>query len=694
MNLKIRNVLSVWWIFVAILSATMPSGGAGTNAGPAAFGPFRNEHPDWQLSPYTGLDRAGWLACGRHILEGAFSHVKDLKDPMFLPKMPGPGYPASNEKATRQERSAAIFEAIARTFNLAAPLIKEDPEITIHGIRLRDYYKFHLLQLMTNPACDYFIGYATNYSSQVQQTCELGNISMWSILAPEAFWDGLSQSEKDAVARTLGEWAVGHTLPHNWRWFNVMMATFLDLRGYPCDKEVMRNHVENLLVQHAGDGWYRDTGYDYYTVHVFQLYGSVWVSRYGRQHYPEYAAILDRHFSEFCTHYPQIFGRDGHVIMLGRSSLYRLGASAGMAAAQLHDTPAPGLTPGHARRVASSALLQFVTHPDFFQQGIPALGFYGPFPAAIQGYSCSASPYWMFMNFTCLTLPKEHPFWTDKEEMGSWSEVSPDDQRTEFWPGPGFLVSNHGTDGSTDIRPGKIHNQDPDYSRLVYNSAFPWEADAPEAIASTITLRGSNGKLALPDLISLAGFRDGVFYRQAVFPGHLPPIIDMATIVIPGGEIRVDRLRHLSPVTTRLGHFGLPHLGGTPVIKNGDIQGHPFITAAIPGRQVALTAYQGWDAVESVTHHDAHPESKTSTLVYATKSDKKLAACPLELCISILRHKTDDKPWALAELQPIASVEPLVAGSAPALCGIRIRLHDGKEYSVNFKDIDGTNSTW
>src|SRR5215471_11526548 len=108
MNLKIRNVLSVWWIFVAILSATMPSGGAGTNAGPAAFGPFRNEHPDWQLSPYTGLDRAGWLACGRHILEGAFSHVKDLEDPMFLPKMPGPGYPASNETASKQQRSAAI----------------------------------------------------------------------------------------------------------------------------------------------------------------------------------------------------------------------------------------------------------------------------------------------------------------------------------------------------------------------------------------------------------------------------------------------------------------------------------------------------------------------------------------------------------------------------------------------------------
>jgi len=41
---------------------------------------------------------------------------------MFLPKMPGPGYPTeSNETATPKERNAAIFEAISRTFNVAAP---------------------------------------------------------------------------------------------------------------------------------------------------------------------------------------------------------------------------------------------------------------------------------------------------------------------------------------------------------------------------------------------------------------------------------------------------------------------------------------------------------------------------------------------------------------------------------------------
>ena len=141
------------------------------------------------LSPYTGLDRDGWIACGKHILEGAFHHVRSLHDPMFLPKMPGPGYPAkSNEAATPRERNNAIFEAISRTFNIAAPLIKNDPDITIRGIRLRDYYKYHLLELLTNPQSAYFIGRARDFDTHRQQTCELGNLAMWMILAPEVFW--------------------------------------------------------------------------------------------------------------------------------------------------------------------------------------------------------------------------------------------------------------------------------------------------------------------------------------------------------------------------------------------------------------------------------------------------------------------------------------------------------------------------
>jgi len=512
------------------------------------------------------------------------------------------------------------------------------------------------------------------------------------LIAPDAFWNRLEEAEKQAIAETLQAWAGTHTLSHNWRWFNVMMQTFLAVHGYEVDRDLMRNHIDHLLLHHAGDGWYRDTSYDYYTAHVFHLYGAIWVRHYAREHEPERAAIIDSHFKAFEQHYAPIFGREGTVNMYGRSILYRLGASAGMAASQLGDQPSQHITPGQARRVASGALLQFTTHPDFFNQGIPSLGFYGPFPPAIQSYSCSASPYWMFLNFTCLTLPEEHPFWSDNEDAGHWGELAEGDLLNEHWDGPGFLVSNHGTSGASEIRPGKIHNTDPNYSRLVYSTAFPWEANATDGIhAGAISFGRNRGAPALPRTVSLAGFRDRVLYRQAEFAAHLPPFIDMATVIIPDGEIRIERVRRLLPCNIYLGHFGLPHMDGDPTVETREIDGHPCVQAAIPGRQLAMTAYMGWDNIEHVSREGLHPEAQHSTLIYAAFRDEDRFG-PAQLLISVLLHKTDDTPWTDEQLQPIASVTPLHEGTLMHMSGLRIELHNGETYTVDFGDIDGTSS--
>ena len=385
--------------------------------------------------------------------------------------------------------------------------------------------------------------------------------------------------------------------------------------------------------------------------------------------------------------------------MFGRSALYRLGASAGMAAAQLRDRSSKSLPPGLARRVASGALLQFTTHPDFFYRGVPALGFYGPFPPAIQSYSCSASPYWMFMNFASLTLPKDHPFWTAKEEMGARGELGKNDLYNQFWPGPGFLVSDHGNTGAVEIRPSKINNQDPNYSRLVYNSAFPWEDAGPDGIVpGAMTLDSGNyqstlGAHVLPASVSSAGVRDGVLYRQAKFTGHLPPLVDMATIVIPGGGIRIDRVRRMHRSSVRISHFGLPHIKGEPIITKTTIAGRASLQAAIPGRQLALTVYQGWPELEARSHSGRNPEAARSTVIYATATDQKRFAAP-DLMVSVLLHRTDGIAWTDDELQPIESITPLQPGGVTSLVGARVRLKSGKDYLVDFLNIDGTNSTW
>lgn len=68
----------------------------------------------------------------------------------------------------------------------------------------------------------------------------------------------------------------------------------------------------------------------------------------------------------------------------------------------------------------------------------------------------------------------------------------------------------------------------------------------------------------------------------------------------PGGVLRADRSRLAFEHELTLGHFGLPHLGGIPArVERWDAGDRRIITAAIPGRRVALIAYRGWGELAS-----------------------------------------------------------------------------------------------
>lgn len=652
---------------------------------------FEVTNADKVLSPDTGMSRSHWLAAGEHILKGAFQYVKDFYDPMFLPKQPGKTYPVEgNENASQQHRSAAIFEAIARTFNVAFPLLHNNPDLTINGIHLGDYYRYHILNLLTDESCYYYIGKEKDYALGVQQTCELGNLAMWSILIPDVFWDRLNKDEQDAIAQTLTEWGEGKTYPHNWRWFNTMMLTFLDLKGYPCDRDILIAHVDHLLLHYAGDGWYRDISYDYYTIHVFHLYGRVWSKYYGVQHHPERAQIITENFNAFMENYQMIFSKAGHISMYGRSILYRLGASAGMSAAFM-GKPDDLIAPGAARRIASTTLLQFIGHPDFFHNGIPALGFYGPFEEAIQPYSCSASPYWMFLNFSVLTLPADHAFWNETETNDYWDTLA-DKQNSHFLQGPGMLVTNHGTTGTSELRPGKISNDNPNYCRLVYNTTFLWEGNTQGgSCSSSLTLKTEqvDERAFLPDSVDIAGYRDHVFYRQASFRGLFAPHVDMATIIIPHGEIRIDRLRKTQATTLYLGHFALPHKDGKqPTITQRTVDAKPVLIMSAPNQQTAFTNYLGWDSMDVRHNSNIHPETEKSSHSFACTTDTRQYG-PVDMLISVLLHKTDNAPWSDDELNPIKEVTNLVPNTPMHLKGIKVSLKNGDVYEVDFRSIDG-----
>lgn len=679
---------------------------------------YEVKNPDYNLSPMTGMTRQHYIDCAKYILERAFKHVKSFEQPIVFPTIPGSkSYPQPNDPPWRTR--AHEWEALERTFNLAGPLIHTDPDIRINGIKLLDYYLHHFYNALTPGHPNTLPMPEELPDATYQFTCEFGGWTKTMLLMPDVLWPHWSRKQQDEVAAAISKWGHERTTQNNWRLFNICALSWLKKKGYRIDDELLKSHLLWISSYHAGNGWYLEQSYNYYTISLFVVYGTIWKHAFGDEHYPEIAAMLGESFEELFKTYPNFFGRDGYINMWARSICYRLWISGGFPVSFL--LKSRPLEPGWARRLCSGSLLQFTTREDFYVNDIPALGFYGHREFAIQNYSCPASPFIMFLPFIALALPENSPFWTAKENDGLWPKLGRESKRTVLQK-PGLVIVNHGGSGTSEIISGKVYDDDPNYAKLVFNTHFPWEDHNPQGGTAQVysfrsldprDLRGmdiifyltgravdnaasKNAGYSTSQSILFNGVRDQVLYRQLLM--RRPPnngvgyIIDLAEITIPGGVVRVDRCRLAFEHELTLGHFGLPHVGGKKarVQKFGDST-KKGLTAAISGRQLAFIAYHGWDRVRAQVHRGFNAETEESTVLGAYR--KRLAQNPaMELMISAMLHKTDDKPWTKKELSPLKKIEIRDVMPSGSALGAELMLADGKKYVVDFKDMDGYKS--
>ncbi|MDR1860145.1 MAG: DUF2264 domain-containing protein [Bacteroidales bacterium] len=674
---------------------------------------FIVENPDYGRSPLTGMTKQHYTELATYLLERAFTHVDSVETPMNFPQVPGKTYPQPGAPDWRYR--AAEFEALERTFTLAGPLLHLNPDTTINGISLRKYYSLQFYRAFKQGHPNSIPWPETLPDSNYQFTCEFGGLFKTLLLMPDALWDGFTQQQKDEMAVTISKWAHHRTTQNNWRIFNIIALSFLDKYGYPIDKELLESHLLWVVSYHSGDGWYLEQTYNYYSISLFIVYTTIWNRTYGDEHYPEIAAIIEQSACKLMESITAFFGRNGFVNMWSRSICYRTWVSGAFPVGfMLKEKPA--LDAGWARRLCSGSLLQFVTRPDFYYNDIPSLGFYRRSEYMVQDYSCAGSPFLMFLPFICLALPDDSPFWTATENDGDWTTLGDHSKRT-LLERPGLLLVNHGKTGTSEIVPGKVYYDDPNYSKLTYNTHFPWEDHDPDGGTAmeycyrSLDPRDTRGddvnfyltgkKVAndasknrfftISQSMVYNGVRGNVLYRQAIM--RRPPnngvgyIIDLADITIPGGVIRVDRTRIAFEYELTLGHFGLPHVDGVPA-KVIERPAQKAITASIAGRQIAMIIPHGWDSIEHKIHSSRNAEADNSTVIFARK--KSLAKNPpMEITVTVMLHKTDDSAWTDEELAVVKSVEvrQLMPSGSPV--GAYITLASGEQIEVDFKDIDG-----
>ena len=580
---------------------------------------FEVKNPDTKLSPYTGMNRDHWKQAAEYLLNTAFQYVNDVNDPFDLPKQPGKTYP-HNEGGVPTAR----MEALCRTMFLAGPLLKENPDLTLHGVKVGDYYRCQIASFL-QPDSPIYLPEKRGGGNGGQKLVELGGLAVSLLMAPEVFWHPLPQETRDRLAAVFKTYAEGETIDMNWRFFNQCLLSFLHKEGYEVNMKYMEDLLHANLKAYVADGWYHDSPlFDYYSMWAFQMYGPLWAESFGREYYPAEAEQFMNHLSEIPKQYPYMFGRDGKMQMWGRSITYRMGAAIPLALTGLLNSK--DIDYGWMRRICSGAILQFLQNPDFIaDDGLPNLGFYGHFENCLQHYSCRGSVFWMAKLFLALYMPADNPFWTQRETEGAWRKMKKSAPHHIYSKKTKILVTDLAKLGMAEFRNVFTRNRGfyyglENYNRLAYNSSLPWQADGNKGeVAMSYVVEGPEGKWLQINSYHGEGLNaDGWFCRTAEMENDAAVTIGLSEKVTANGVIRVDTVKTNGPRKVRMGFYALQEYDKPITATETKVKGKRAVT--IDNGKYALTTVltEGWDDIEVVRCHHLHPETENSAVVNLT----------------------------------------------------------------------------
>ncbi|MER6419512.1 DUF2264 domain-containing protein [Streptomyces sp. NPDC001137] len=396
---------------------------------------------DRTASPHTGYTRAHWEAAADALLTAVEPYAAEGGALYHLP----------GDRTSWSGRLSDGLEGYART--LLAAAFRRDETV---------------LQRYADGLAAGVAGVWPRIEDRGQPLVEAASIALALRLTRPLLWDRLDDGVRQRAAAWLGDALTAEAWPCNWELFPVTVGGFLAEIGYETEasRKAVDRGLERIEGWYVADGWYTDGGgrkFDYYNGWAMHLYPVLhaWLA--------QDTALLDLYGGRLSRHledYARLFGKDGSPMHQGRSLTYRFATTAPLwLGALTGHTPLP---PGETRRLASGALKYFLERGAMDSRGLLTLGWHGPDPGVLQGYSGPASPYWASKGFLGLLLPPDHPVWTATEEPG------PAERSDALTPilAPNWLLQSTSSDGIV-----RLHNHgsedvryDPYYTRLAYST--------------------------------------------------------------------------------------------------------------------------------------------------------------------------------------------------------------------------------
>ncbi|MFE7764687.1 DUF2264 domain-containing protein [Streptomyces sp. NPDC057438] len=428
---------------------------------------------DRTLSPYTGYTRAHWETAADALLAAVEPYAS----------ADGALYQLPGDRASWTGRLSDGLEGYARTLLLAA-FRRDEKALARYADGLAAGVR----------------GVWPRIEDRRQPLVEAASIAFALRVTRDLLWDRLDDGVRQRAAAWLGDALTAEPWPCNWELFPVTVGGFLEEIGHEPElaRRVIDRRLDRIEQWYLGDGWYTDGDgrkFDYYNGWAMHLYPVLhaWLAQDDR--------LLARYGDRLSVHladYARLFGGDGAPLHQGRSLTYRFATTVPLWLGAL--TGRTPLSPGRTRRLASGALKYFLDRGAVDEHGLLSLGWHGPNPAVLQGYSGPASPYWASKGFLGLLLPADHEVWTATEEP---SPVECEDELRPVGP-PNWLIQSTRSDGLV-----RLHNHgsedvryDPFYTRLAYSTVtepVPL-AEPAESYDNSVIVGGDAGRTDIEPL--------------------------------------------------------------------------------------------------------------------------------------------------------------------------------------------------
>ncbi|KAK5132111.1 hypothetical protein LTR08_000362 [Meristemomyces frigidus] len=324
---------------------------------------------------------------------------------------------------TRFDEIAAQIEGYARPLWGLAPLLAGNST----------YANTHLfvqgLISGTDPNSPEFWGNMEDLDQRMVESCPIG---FTLAVAGKDFWDPLSATEKDNVAKWIGSMNDKEMPNTNWLWFRVFANLGLKANKAPYSHERIEADMTHLDTFHRGDGWSNDgpegyTQMDYYSGSYAIQYLQLLYAKLAGDFDPERAAEYRKRAQSYALDFIHYQAPDGHSIPFGRSLTYRFATIAFWSAFAFADVepPAP-LTWGIIKGLLLRNLRWWSAQHHIFQpNGMLNIGYTYPNYYLAENYNSPGSPYWCMLAFAALAQPASHPFWSSTEEAHPFTQPSP-----------------------------------------------------------------------------------------------------------------------------------------------------------------------------------------------------------------------------------------------------------------------------